>query len=86
MAGDDHAERDAVERRADHAGRGPHVLERVTAAAAVLDEHRFAASGSPPVIAAACSAPGCARCAYSQVDADERDDDEHRREDRRSWL
>ena len=42
MAGDDHAQCNAVERRADHPGRGAHALSRVAAAAAVLDEHRFA--------------------------------------------
>jgi len=39
---DDHAQRDSVEGRSDHPRRGAHVLERMAAAAAVLDEHRFA--------------------------------------------
>jgi hypothetical protein len=44
VAPDDHAKRDSVERRADHSGCSAYVLHRVTAAAAVLDEHRFASA------------------------------------------
>ena len=43
MPADDPAKCDAVERRSDRAGRVAHIFERMAAAAAVLDEHRFAA-------------------------------------------
>jgi len=44
MAADDHAQRDAVERRADHSRRVANIPERMAAAAAVLDEQRLAAA------------------------------------------
>src|SRR5438270_459652 len=42
VAADDHAQRNAIERRPDHPGGGPNGFERMTAAASVLDEHCLA--------------------------------------------
>jgi hypothetical protein len=43
MSGDYHAQRETIERRADRPCGGAHIIERVTAASTVLDDHRFAA-------------------------------------------
>src|SRR6478672_6041708 len=45
MPADDDAQSDIVERRTHHAGSAAYMLERVTASAAVLDEHCLATAG-----------------------------------------
>ena len=53
---------DAVERRPDHPGRGADALDRVAAAAAILDEHRFAAATDRRRSSLRACIRSCSRC------------------------
>src|SRR5690349_25008632 len=86
MPADDDPQGHAVERWADHPRRGAHVLQRMAASAAVLDEHGFAA----PRIALNCSG-GMLTKARSLLrifpaDRNERDQEDRRRKDAEEGL